>query len=165
MANLNLDSAEVNVLLPDGERYEVEIPDTLDLAERAEYALNALCGMLDPNLDYEIWFHAFLGTNPPYMYHDTTGLPTNNPKFAESFPFMRMMTGSERDRKMEAGMMKMMVGLIAEDGLYYAPARQQRPWHEGVGHVYRAADGEIVRLGEDFANVYGNARMMLAMMA
>ena len=163
--DLNAGSAEVHVPPPEGERYEVEVPDTLDLAERAGYALNALIGMLDPNLNYEIWFHSFLGTNPPYMYHDTTGLPTNNPKFAESFPLMRVMSGSERGLDMEEGMMRMMVGLIAEDGLYYAPVKEERPWHEGVGHVYRTADGEIVRIHEDFANVYGNARMMLAMMA
>ena len=156
---------EITVPPCEGERYEMDIPDTLDLAERGEYALNALIGMLDPNLNYEIWFHSFLGTNPPYMYHDTTGLPTNNPKFAESFPLMRVMTGNERNLDMEEGMMGMMVGLIAEDGLYYAPVKEERPWHEGVGHVYRTADGEIVHIHEDFANVYGNARMMLAMMA
>ncbi|HID31621.1 MAG TPA: hypothetical protein EYP19_16690 [Desulfobacterales bacterium] len=104
----------------EGQRYDVEIPDTLDLAQRAEYALNALIGMLDPNLNYEIWFHSFLGANPPYMYHDTTGLPTNNPKFAESFPLMRVMTGSERNLDMEECMMKMMVSLIADDGMVSA---------------------------------------------
>jgi len=165
MADLKQALAGIRVPFPAGERYEAEVPDTLDLAERAEFALNALLGMLDPDSDYEIWFHSFLGTNPPHMYHDTTGLPTNNPKFAESFPLMRVMTGIERGLLEEERMMKMMLGLIAQDGLYYAPAREERPWHEGVGHVYRTAEGEIVRIHEDFANVYGNARMMLAMMA
>ena len=156
---------EVDVPVPRGEFYDVQVPDTLDLADRADRALNALVGMLDPQLNYEIWFHSFLGTNPPYMYHDTTGLPTNNPKFAESFPYMRVMTGSQFGLREEEGMMRMMVDLIAEDGLYYAPSREERPWHEGVGHVYRTPDGDIVRVREDFANVYGNARMMLAMLA
>ena len=147
------------------ERYETYVPDTLDLANRASLAINALTGALDPERDYEIYFVVRFSANPPYMYHDTTGLPTNNPKFAESLPMMRVMSGSKKNLDIENGMIKSMVSLIAEDGLYYAPAKEERPWHEGVGHVYRTPDGQVVRLGEDFANVYGNSRMMLAMIA
>ena len=39
-----------------GKRYEVEIPDTLDLAERARVALNGLSGVLDPEFNYEMYF-------------------------------------------------------------------------------------------------------------
>jgi hypothetical protein len=47
---------------------------------------------------------------------------------------------------------------IGDDGLYYAMTSHDRPWHEGVGHMYPP-------VGEDFANTYGNARMLLALMA
>jgi len=147
------------------ERYETYVPDTLDLADRASLAINALTGALDPECDYEIYFVVRFSANPPYMYHDTTGLPTNNPKFAESLPMMRVMSGSDKNLDIENGMIKSMVSNISEDGLYYAKAKKERPWHEGVGHVYRTPDGQVVRVGEDFANVYGNSRMMLAMMA
>lgn len=141
------------------ERYRVEVPGTLDLAERAGLSLNVLAGALDPEAGYEIYFVARLLSRPPHMYHDTTGLPTNNPKFAESFPMMRVMCGSDYGEEAEKGMLEMMVSNIGSDGLYYAPAnKERRPWHEGVGHVYQVWN-------EDFANVYGNARMMLAMMA
>ena len=41
----------------DGERYEATVPDTLDLAERAEIALNGLCRTVDPEDDYMMYFH------------------------------------------------------------------------------------------------------------
>ncbi|MBM3240005.1 hypothetical protein FJZ31_27275 [Candidatus Poribacteria bacterium] len=147
------------------ERYETYVPDTLDLADRASLAINALTGALDPERSYEIYFVVRFSANPPYMYHDTTGLPTNNPKFAESLPLMRVMSGSDKNLDIENGMINSMVSLIAEDGLYYAKASKERPWHEGVGHVYRTPDGQVAKQNEDFANVYGNSRMMLAMMA
>ena len=40
----------------EGERYRATIPDTLDLADRTELALNGLGGSLDPELDYEMYF-------------------------------------------------------------------------------------------------------------
>ncbi len=145
---------------PSGEWYEAEVPDTLDLAYRAGIAINGLAGTLDPESDYEIFFKITFAANPPFMFHDTTGLPTNNPKYAESFPMMRVMSGSDQFLDTEQGMMKMITSLIAEDGLFYSPCTAKRPWHEGVGHKYD--DGPA---GEDFANVYGNSRVLLAMMA
>ena len=65
-----------------GTRYEATVPDTLDLAYRAEMSLNVLTEALDPDRDYEIYFHTRFRANPPYMWHERTGLPTNNPKFA-----------------------------------------------------------------------------------
>ena len=42
----------------------------------------------------EMYFIVRFCTNPAHMYHDTTGWPTNNPKFAESLPMMRVMSAS-----------------------------------------------------------------------
>ncbi len=152
--------ASSEMVSPSGTWYEAEVPDTLDLAQRAAIALNGLVGTLDPVADYEIFFRINFAANPPFMLHDTTGLPTNNPKYAESFPMMRVMSGSDQFLDTEQGLMKMISSLIAEDGLFYSPCTDKRPWHEGVGHKY--ADGPS---GEDFANVYGNSRALLAMIA
>lgn len=126
------------------EKYGATVPDTLDLAYRAEWALMALTEMLDPNLSWEIYFGGQLGS------HESTGLPTNNPKYAESLPMMRVMAGTDFNRNIEEGMTEALVTLIHADGLYYAPASPKRPWHGSA---------------EDFANVYGQARCLLAMMA
>jgi len=137
--------------------YVATVPHTLDLSERAATALNALAGTLDPENMYEMYFGATFVANPPYMFHETTGLPTNNPKYAESFPMMRVMSGSDRFRDAEQGMMDAMLSLIAKDGLYYSPALSTRPWNKDL---YPGPASN-----EDFANVYGNSRALLAFMA
>lgn len=70
---------------------------------------------------------------------------------------MRVMSDSDQGPRDEEEMMRMMLSRIGEDGLYYAPSQKERTWHEGTSHVYPITH-------EDFANVYGNARFMLAMM-
>ena len=40
-----------------GTRYEATVPDTLDLADRAEVSLRVLTGALDPELNYELYFY------------------------------------------------------------------------------------------------------------
>jgi hypothetical protein len=138
--------------------YTATVPDTLDLARRAEYAIHGLTQVLDPEMDYELWLIAAFGANPAHMYHENTGLPTNNPKFAESLPMMREMTGSTKHMDIQRAMMEAMLKQIGEDGLYYAPA-SGRPWHESAGHKV-----EVVT-DDDYANVYGNSRFLLACMA
>ena len=144
--------------IPAGSSYDASVPDTLDLAERARLALRCLTGTLDPadrdGVQYEIYFHVTFAANPAWMGHDGTGLPTNNPKFAESMPMMRVMSGSDHNLDVENAMMKSMVRFIQPPGLYYAHHTNLRPW-----------DGTWNPTDVDFANVYGNARMVLAMMA
>ncbi|MFN8008216.1 MAG: glycoside hydrolase family 127 protein [Terriglobia bacterium] len=160
LLNIRLDTAQTrSPLVPSGEYYEAAVPDSLDLAERASLAINGLAGTLDVERNYEIYFRVLFFTNPPYLFHDTTGFPTNNPKFGESFPMMRIMSGDDKNLDIEAGMMNAMVSSLGEDGLFYVKAGPQRPWHEGVGHDYKK------RYDLDFANVYGNSRLLLAMMA
>lgn len=150
--------------IPQGIRYRDKVPDTLDLAERASFALNALTGLLDPDVKFEQYFEVVFTSNPPYMRHLSTGRPTIDPKFLEALPYMRIMTGSDLNLDAEQGLMDGVVEDIAEDGLFYSRRTDRRPWHEGLFHVFK--DGDTVRLiNEDFANPYGNARLMLAMRA
>ncbi|MFB3923265.1 MAG: hypothetical protein ACE145_16205 [Terriglobia bacterium] len=150
-------SPPAGFLRPAQGTYVTSAPQTLELSDRAEIALNALAGTLDPENKYEMYFGATFVANPPYMFHETTGLPTNNPKYAESFPMMRVMSGSDRFRDVEKGMMDAMLSLIAKDGLYYSPALSSRPWSKDL---YPGPESK-----EDFANVYGNSRALLAFMA
>ncbi len=140
----------------EGVRYQAEVPDTLDLADRAKLALNGLGGSLDPDLNYEMYFFIRYCTNPPFMFHWGYD-PTNEPKFAESFPLMRTASGSDLYAEAEHGLMEALVGrLSADDGLYYASFSEDRPWH-ALGH--RGYEQST----EDFANVAGNGRMLRAM--
>ena len=138
---------------PQGQFHEAECPDTLDLAHRASLAVNCLTGALDPDHGYELFFAAYFCADPPYMLHEASGLPTNNPKFAESLPMMRVMSGSTQNLDVERGMMQRILAMVHDDGLYYAPLIG-RPWH----HTWHRAN-------DDFANVYGNGRWLLALIA
>ncbi|MBI4587175.1 MAG: hypothetical protein HY717_24445 [Planctomycetes bacterium] len=138
---------------PKGKSYEAAVPDTLDLADRARLGINCLTGALDPDYGYELYFIVQFKANPPFMVHEASGLPTNNPKFAESMPMMRLMSGSDQNLDIERGMLERTLALVHTDGLYYAPIIG-RPWHQ----TWHKAD-------EDFANVYGNARQLLAFLA
>ncbi len=132
-----------------GSRYEATVPDTLDLADRAKISLNCLTGALDPESDYEIYFYTRFRANPPFMYHDRTGLAANNSKFAESMPMMRVMCGSNFNREIETRMMESLVSTSGEDGMHYV-LKGNRPWHGAK---------------EGFACVYDNVRFLLAMKA
>ncbi len=141
-----------------GKRYEATIPDTLDLADRAKLALNGLGGVLDPERDHLMHFFVRYNTQPPYMYHWAYDYE-NVPKFAESFPLMRAMCGSDLYLEREHKMMSAMVDWLSpDDGLYYSIYRPDRPWHS-LGHQgYEQAP-------EDFANVGIQGRMLRAMLA
>ena len=151
-------SASFKPVSTNGERYEAIVPDTLDLAERAGLAINGLGGTLDPKSDYDVYFAVTYRAQPPYMCHLAFD-PTNTAKFAESFPFMRVMSGSNQHVDTENALMSSLVGRLSpDDGLYYNICKPERPWH-AAGHV---GYGNV---REDYANVAGVGRMLRAMIA
>jgi hypothetical protein len=131
----------------------------LDLVEYANHGINGLTQTLDPAFNYEIFFGVELGTNPPYLKHDSMGITSTNPKFAESLPMMRVMSGSDHYADIDRKLIQMMVDNTADDGLYYSHYDPRRTWHEGVGHDYKK------QFHRDFGNPYGNSRLLLAMIA
>ena len=52
MCYLDKGLPEIAVPRFEGERYEAEVPDTPDLAERAQLSIHAITRMLDPKRDY-----------------------------------------------------------------------------------------------------------------
>jgi hypothetical protein len=148
--NLSLES-EVAL---DGEFYEAEVPDTLDLASRAGIAINGLTRGIDPAHDYEHFFLILYMKDPPEMWHTGSGdMSCCNPKWSESLPMMRIMSGSRLNVAVEQKMMDAMVGMIDADGLYSVPPTkdpQAEPWRPVGGSSICA---------------FGNGRMMLTMLA
>lgn len=141
-------------LVPEGNRYEAEVPDTLDLADRARRAINGLTRAVDPEHDYEHYFLTMYMKNPPEMWHTGAGdMSCCNPKWSESLPMMRCMSGSDLNCDTEQKMMDAMVGMIDKDGLYSVPPtrdHQSEPWRP---------------VGRSDTCAFGNGRMMLAMIA
>ncbi|MHB0879022.1 MAG: glycoside hydrolase family protein [Anaerolineae bacterium] len=122
----------------DGERYVCEVPDTLDLAERAAAAINALTRAVAPHRHYSAWQHMDFRARPARLAWPNFDIGV---KYLESLPMMRVMCGSDQNLDVERAMMEAMLSLIGDDGLQYAPA------------------------DDDWAGAYplGNGRMMLAM--
>ena len=109
-----------------GERYEATVPDTLDLAERARLAVNALTEPTNPLADYELYNTVSFRTNPPSMEMHCW-YPTLLPKFMWALSMMRLMSGSEQNLQVERRWMEVALKMQGPDGLIYTPIGG-RPW-------------------------------------
>ena len=171
-----------HVSVPDygGVRYADRVPDTLDLAERARLAINALTGLADPSADYECYFLVQINRKPMVMSHEWSDFVGEQPKFMEALTLLRAVTGDSRARDVDLGMMTAAAHMLGEDGLYYQPING-RPWAliESHGRIVTAAppfsDGpnasqhkhgdegpKVIRAGQ-FSDAYSCGRMLLAM--
>lgn len=133
-------------------------PDTLDLAEHGRLAVNGLLGSLDPTAGYECAFLNILDVQPAYMLHWSTMVSGVMPKFIESLPMLRLMSGSGQDRDLEKGLLDALLENMDEDGLIYDRAVESRPWNVGVS--YGKPDQN-----EDYANMAGNGRAICGLLA
>ena len=129
------------------------VPDTLELAEHGRLAVNGMMGSLDPDCDFEPYFLTYFNVHPAYMIHWSSMPSGVLPKYVESMPLLRLMSGSDQDRDIEQGMLDSIVANISEDGLIYDRAIPKRPWNVGFG--YGPKDWN-----EDFANMAGNGRLL-----
>ena len=132
------------------ERYEANVPDTLDLADRAGLAINAMTGNLDPQANYELHHAVQFASQPAYMWHDSRSFVACGPKWLRSLPMMRQMSGSKQNEEIDKKFEDLLVSLIAEDGLLYSRVGPKRPWDDVAT--------------EDWTLAVAQGRMMLAMM-
>ena len=143
------------------------VPDTLDIAERAELAINGLVGPTNPSADYELYWWVDINRNPPVMRHelgDWCGL-----KFMEALPLLRIMTNSKQYDSVDQLWMDVTLKSIGPDGLYYIPLTG-RPWaRKGMswGNGFARADGTIADLNDpsvsQFTHPYVCGRIMSEM--
>ena len=118
-----------------GDRYPATVPDTLDLAERAALAINALTRTADPEHGYEVYHCANLNVHPAYMNHMYGG--PCQPKPVEALPLMRIMSGSDRNLDFDQKMMDCMLSSV-ENGLWWL--KSDVPWRA------ESFEGDIVHL-------------------
>src|SRR5262245_36425273 len=105
-------------LAPVGRFVEVTVPDTLDLAARAELSLNALTRNSNPD-DHDTVYETFrFGQNPPVL-----GKPGwfINPANLYALPYVRTMCGSRARLDVEYRMMQRMLERIQPSGLLTFP--------------------------------------------
>src|SRR5688500_15200014 len=87
--------SEIPVKPFEGERYEAELPDTLDLAWHAGEAINFLTRCIAPEeMDYCIGHLMYTQFNPAIFEIGHGSNQNQNAKWAESIVLMRAMTGS-----------------------------------------------------------------------
>ena len=109
----------------EGARYETLVPDTLDLQERADLAVNGLTGPTDPLADFEMYFFVYFHSVPPMMQHSFDSHCIN--KFMEALPLLRIISGSRLNEEVDRRWMEVVLHQIGTDGLAYLPMRG-RPW-------------------------------------
>ena len=126
-----------------------QVPDTLDLVQRAEYAINGLCGTVDPDHHCEFLFGGTLV--PPTVRHDAYSFAACGPKYIESWTLCRYMSGSTAQQDIEQCAVEYIVSCLGkDDGLFYNLIGPERPWDKSSP--------------EDWANIYGQARVLRALL-
>ena len=141
-----------------GRRYEALVPDTLDLAKRAELAISGIGGTIDPGPNRDMFFLVRYTCKTPYMAHHAAD-STCDTFFGESFPMLRTMCGSDHYADVETAQRAALVSRIRGD-LYWNFFDPTRPWQTSYRPNF---DGEAKN--EDLANVAANARMLRALLA
>ena len=158
----------INPQIPDfelpeyrGELYEATVPDTLDIAERARLALNALTETTDPEADYEVYWIVVFRSNPPHMFH-SCWQSTATGKFMMATSFMRLMTGSEQNLHVDRRWMEVALKSQGPDGLNYVPL-VGRPW----AFVWSPVEPEEAKRRSEFKDqllsAMGNSTMLSIM--
>ena len=144
---------EIPAATYEGERYQAETPDTLDLVEHAHASINQLTRSVEPDYDYEQYSGIHLLKNPPPMRIGGGGLLNLNGKWAESLPGLRIMTGNTRNIEIDSHLIASLLHVTGKDGLCYQPI-DGRPW---------AFLTEVTRkVGKPYCDIFGEGRQLLA---
>ncbi len=139
-----------------GSYYEAAVPDTLDLAERARAAVNGLVGLVDRSRRFQPHQAMRHYRNPPVLSPEPGGylFDCGNEmwgKHLEALIEMRLVSGSDQEPGVDEQSLAGMVSCIEDDGLFYSYVRK--------------TDGDSLVPAEDFADLVGGARVMLALIA
>lgn len=121
IAYIRQDIPSISIPPNPGQSYEDLVPDTLDIAERIELAVNGVTGPTDPQIDHEIYFWANFFHQPPVMTHDFSDWC--QPKFMEALPLLRLASGSRLNSQVDEAWKDALLRSIGPDGLYYLPMK------------------------------------------
>lgn len=143
-----------------GERYEAEVPDTLELTENALYAINAYTRMVDPAMDYRFSGNANFVRTPAVLINGG-GLECTA-KQTESLMLMRVMTGSMYNASIDNKLMGSMLHLTAADGFFYSPYSKSAWMPDFIGGAPPGQD--IVSMTrQPFTSIWEEERQIIAL--
>ena len=144
----------------EGERYEVTVPDTLELQEHAQFAIHNMTEATDPEADYEPYYIIGLRDDPPVMVHNSWHGSVFS-KYPESVSLMRIMTGSRQNTEVDRRWMEVTLKMQGPDGLAYTPTRG-RPWANWETAVLMDNSDYTVH-GDQQISAFGNGRTLSTM--
>lgn len=98
---------------------KIEVPDTLNLADRAEIALNAMMGVADEDKGFIPFFSGFFAADPAWMRHGNWDYGSSHGRLVDSMTLVRAMTGTEEGREIEDHYKENLLSFFKEDGLSY----------------------------------------------
>jgi hypothetical protein len=140
-----------------GERIKTTVPDTLDLADRAALAIRGMANSIDTEL-MTMYGQIFFQTPRPHLAHWASAETLCDPKFAESFPLLRLMSGSDAFAELEAKFREALRSRI-DDGLYWDRYTPKRPWRNSYSSAHYGKGKD-----EDFSTLPGAGRMLRALL-
>ena len=122
----------------DGERYETEVPDTLDLADRMGLAINALTHVWNPDEKWALAFNVDFSRRPAVLTtnHLTDAYLNIPAKFLEALTVCRLASGRNANLDVDAAVIDAQLGFLGDDGLTYCPTdtlkqfTERRPFSE-----------------------------------
>jgi hypothetical protein len=108
-----------DTFIPMGMYFQANVPDTLDLAERAKLSVHGLTSFLNPESTkpparYGPFGHSYFNADPPYM-SDMPGGPPNWGKISESLLLARVMSGSRENMAVDSKTFQGMIQYISLD--------------------------------------------------
>ena len=138
------------------------MPDTLDLADRASLAINAMIGQIEPKFNYECWWS--LRLMPPSVRPHSNQWFDQNPRNLWALTLLRIITGSEFGLDLEEKMKESMFSRIS-DGIYFnAPFDTPGAWWRSGGSGRKKFNWPT-KEKEDFSNVPGMGVLLYALVA
>jgi len=98
---------------------KVPVPDTLNLAGRANVALHAMMGVADEDKGYIPFFSGFFASDPAWMRHGNWDYGSSHGRLIDSMTLVRAMTGTEEGREIENHYKENFLAFFKKDGLSY----------------------------------------------
>ncbi|HTV12518.1 MAG TPA: hypothetical protein VME20_11740 [Acidimicrobiales bacterium] len=128
---------------PHGERARAralpdEVPDTLVLEERAELAMNAVAGLLDPGWEAP-FFSANLAARPAYLRHGDWDYGSSHGRLTDACILARHMSGTARYLDVEHRLKRGLLGYFGEDGLSYRRRNPRGHWEPNANLIDQRA--------------------------
>ncbi|MDO8685037.1 MAG: hypothetical protein Q7J78_00025, partial [Clostridiales bacterium] len=115
----------------EGDRYQVIVPDTYNIYERAKAVQNVLTRAVDPDFDHQMYFRVEFARNPAIMKHGSDDICQT--KYMQALPLIRLITGDESHTEVDRAWFEASLKQLGPDGLNYLPLH---PYNEGFNNKY-----------------------------